>query len=78
MPEQKTEPIFNLGHCSWKCKQLIMKVVVDYAVGSTPHHCIMSEALNSFCQLCCVWYPSITYNSVAMEVDRYFGVNGHS
>ena len=78
VPEQKTEPIFNLGHCSWKLKQLIMKVVVDCAIGSISHHYIMSEALNSFWQRYCMWYPSITYNSVAMEVDRYFGVNGHS
>lgn len=78
VPEQKLETIFNLGPCSWKLKQLIMKVVVDYAVGSISHHYIMSEALNSFWQLCYIWYASITYNSVAMEVDRYFGVNGHS
>ena len=66
VPEQKTEPIFNLGHCSWKLKQLIMKVVVDYAIGSISHHYIISEALNSFWQRYCIWYPSITYNSVAM------------
>ena len=48
MPEQKTEPIFNLGHCSWKLKQLIMKVVMDYAIGSISPHYILSEALDSF------------------------------
>lgn len=72
LPEQKTEPIFNLGHCSWKLKQLIMKVVVDYAIGSISHHYIMSEALNSFWQRYCIWYPSITYNSVVMEVDIFW------
>ena len=72
VPEQKTEPIFNLGHCSWKLKQLIMKVVVDYAIGSISHHYTMSEALNSFWQRYCIWYPSITYNSVAMEIDIFW------
>ena len=52
---KKLSPFLTLGIALGSSSNLlIMKVVMDYAVGWISPHYILSEALDSFWQLCCI------------------------